>query len=68
MSKLTEVSKTVWNVQLNTAAQILHSALSRAGESVPSEAREKLHLALEHLHDADRIVRFTPVKEPNGKP
>lgn len=59
---MNETTKTVWQVQLNTASQILHAALSRAGESVPAEARDKLHEALESLHQADRIVRFTPAK------
>lgn len=62
MAKLTETTKTVWQVQLNTASQILHSALSRAGESVPAEAREHLHKALESLAEADRVVRFTKVE------
>lgn len=62
MAKLNQTDKAVWNVQLNTASQILHSALSRAGESVPAEARNRLQDALEALAEADRIVRFTKVE------
>lgn len=60
---MTSEMKAVWIVQLNIASHVLHSALSLADSSVPTEAREKLYEALGALHHADRLVRVIEVSK-----
>lgn len=59
---MNELVKEVWLLQLNMASQIMHAALSRAGESAPESARNELHKAIEAVQEASRVVRFIPVK------